>query len=135
VYSAGEVAAIHAAWVTGDYEDVAGVVGAVREAGLVTALLSNTNAAHFAELAGGPAVRLLDHQILSYEIGLLKPDAAIYAHVEERTGVPAEAIGFFDDTAANVAAARARGWQAERIDPELPTAPQMLEALRRWQVC
>jgi putative hydrolase of the HAD superfamily len=134
VYSAEEIEAAHHAWVLDDYPGVDDVVRAVRGVGMTTALLSNTNDAHFTLLRDQPVVRLLDHLFLSYELGLLKPGAGIYGHVEESTGLPPETIGFFDDTAANVEAARERGWRAELIDPNAPTAPQMREHLRRWQV-
>jgi len=134
VYSRDEIVAVHHAWLLGDYEGVADVVAALCAAGVATALLSNTNAAHFRELMNGPAVRLLDHHFVSHEIGLLKPGAAAYGHVEAVTGVPPTAIGFFDDMAANVEAARERGWQAALIDPEAATAPQMCSTLRDWGV-
>ena len=44
------------------------------------------------------------------------------------------AILFFDDDPANVEAARARGWRAERIDAAGDTAAQLLDALRRHAV-
>ena len=46
---------------------------------------------------------------LSSTIGLRKPDAAAYDHVVKAIGVPAQRIVFFDDSADNIAGARARG--------------------------
>ncbi len=53
--------------------------------------------------------------VVSAEVGLAKPDAAIYRHFLEAHGVdPAEAV-FIDDSAANVAAAEAVGMAAIRF--------------------
>jgi glucose-1-phosphatase len=46
---------------------------------------------------------------LSSSIGLRKPEAAAYDHVVKAIGVPASRIVFFDDSAENIAGARARG--------------------------
>jgi len=49
---------------------------------------------------------------VSAEVGMVKPEPAIYAHhVETFDLTPAETL-FFDDSPANVKAARAAGWQA-----------------------
>jgi putative hydrolase of the HAD superfamily len=85
----------------------------LRAAGLTTALLSNMQfdmAAHarknFAWFAH------FDHQILSCEIKLIKPDAAIFRHTVERLGVrPQEAL-FVDDREANIESARSVGLNA-----------------------
>ncbi len=89
----------------------------LRAAGLTTALLSNMQfdmAAHarrnFAWFAH------FDHQILSCEIKLIKPDAAIFRHTVERIGVrPGEAL-FVDDREANIEAARDVGLKALRFE-------------------
>lgn len=49
------------------------------------------------------------HVFLSYQIGLAKPDAAIYAHVLNTVGIEAQASLFLDDTRANVESARQVG--------------------------
>jgi 2-haloacid dehalogenase len=60
-----------------------------------------------------PVLGRLDGILISGEVGVTKPDAAIFRHCEERFGfTPAQAL-FFDDNAANVAGARAAGWDAE----------------------
>jgi len=53
-----------------------------------------------------------------------KPDPRIYAIAEDRFGLPPEALFFTDDNPHNIAAARARGWQAHLFDgaPGLETA-------------
>jgi glucose-1-phosphatase len=52
---------------------------------------------------------------LSSTIGLRKPDAAAYDHVVKAIGIPAQRIVFFDDLAANIEGARARGLIAVHV--------------------
>lgn len=56
---------------------------------------------------------LLDGFFFSCELGAAKPDPAFFTAVVEALGLPAEDILFVDDLAANVAAARTAGLQAE----------------------
>lgn len=53
---------------------------------------------------------------VSGHVGRIKPDPAIYAHVEAATGLPGPAHLFADDRPDNVAAAEARGWRAHLFD-------------------
>ena len=72
---------------------------------------SNTNPPHVAHLSRTYS-EVLGHFreiFLSSTIGLRKPDAAAYDHVVKAIGVPAQRIVFFDDSADNIAGARARG--------------------------
>jgi HAD superfamily hydrolase (TIGR01509 family) len=50
--------------------------------------------------------------VYSHEVGLAKPDPAVYALTTERLGVRPGEVAFLDDNAANVDAARAHGWHA-----------------------
>ncbi|MDO9561649.1 MAG: HAD-IA family hydrolase [Bradyrhizobium sp.] len=72
---------------------------------------SNTNPPHVAHFSKTyPGVLGHFREIfLSSTIGLRKPDAAAYDHVVRAIGVPAQRIVFFDDSADNIAGARARG--------------------------
>jgi 2-haloacid dehalogenase len=60
-----------------------------------------------------------DGIVVSGEIGMVKPDRAIYDHLVGSYGLtPAQCL-FIDDNQANVAGARAAGWQAVRyVSPE-----------------
>jgi HAD superfamily hydrolase (TIGR01509 family) len=72
---------------------------------------SNTNNAHV-EYFPAAYADVLGHfreMYLSSTIGLRKPDAEAYDHVVKAIGVPAQRIVFFDDLAANIDGARARG--------------------------
>jgi len=76
-------------------------------------LLSNTNAIHMDYVfAHFPFLKDFDAQVLSHEVGMLKPDAAIYRLTLEKYGLAAERTVFIDDLVANVEGARRVGMQA-----------------------
>lgn len=59
-----------------------------------------------------PLLTLFRHTVVSGAIGLVKPDARIYAHTLEKMGGPApETVLFIDDSARNIDAAKALGFQ------------------------
>lgn len=67
-----------------------------------------------------------DRMIISAEIGLAKPDLAIFQWVISQLGIePSQAV-FVDDFTHNVAGARAAGWQAIHFQ----SADQVLDELR-----
>jgi glucose-1-phosphatase len=73
-------------------------------------LLSNTNIIHMEHIYRQfPFVSEFDQQILSYEVGLLKPDSAIYRHTLVVSGLNPARTLFIDDLRVNVDAARAMG--------------------------
>jgi len=55
---------------------------------------------------------LIDHWVISGDIGCRKPDAAAYDRLIDSTGVAPSAVFFLDDKPENVVAARQAGWQA-----------------------
>jgi 2-haloacid dehalogenase len=57
-----------------------------------------------------------DIEFVSGRMQVTKPDPRIYELVEEGLGVPPGAILFADDRDANIAAAKARGWQAHLFE-------------------
>jgi putative hydrolase of the HAD superfamily len=76
-------------------------------------LLSNTNDMHY-RCFRPQFADVLDHfhgLIVSYQVGVRKPNAGIYEHARALAGCPAEQCLFIDDMPSNVAAARACGWQ------------------------
>jgi len=73
-------------------------------------LLSNTDEIHLPWcMKKFPLEPLLDGLILSYEIGAIKPDRAIYERGLERFGLLAGECVFIDDMPANLEGARACG--------------------------
>ncbi len=75
-------------------------------------LLSNTNELHARKfrVQFAATLGLFRHRLLSFEVGLRKPSAEIYAHALERAGCAAREVLFVDDLPANVEGARAAGW-------------------------
>jgi HAD superfamily hydrolase (TIGR01509 family) len=53
--------------------------------------------------------------VFSARVQAIKPERAIFDLTAQRFGVPPGELLFFDDHPANVAAARAAGWQAEQF--------------------
>ena len=87
-------------------------------------LLSNTSAIHaerFTKVALGPEGQnlfSLFHQVYySFEMGLVKPDIAIYQQVLDEQGFSPEEVLFFDDNVANINSANSMGIQSYLIDP------------------
>jgi len=90
----------------------------LRAKGYRLALLSNTNPIHIDEVRRrlgpfgyGEFARCFERIFYSYEMGLRKPDPAIYALVDRELGItkPKEVL-FIDDNAANIASAAKHGW-------------------------
>jgi putative hydrolase of the HAD superfamily len=84
-----------------------GAVRAARGAGLTTGLLSNSWTVE--DYDRGLIDELFDAYVISGEVGLRKPDPAIYSLAAERMGLPPEAIAFVDDLPGNLKPARALG--------------------------
>jgi HAD superfamily hydrolase (TIGR01509 family) len=77
-----------------------------------TAALTNNTAGAAALSARPELARLFDLVISSADVGLAKPDPAMFRHAEARLGAAGVEIVFVDDVEGNVAAARALGWRA-----------------------
>jgi HAD superfamily hydrolase (TIGR01509 family) len=77
-------------------------------------LLSTTNEPHVSWLRErfGYVFELFDRCFLTCEIGLRKPDPALFRYVESVSGQPPQRHLLIDDLAENVAGAQAAGWQA-----------------------
>lgn len=102
---------------------IAAAVSARGRTGILTnnaPLLLEAFPVHFPEVA-----RLFDPLLFSFQFGHVKPEPELYEAVRDRLGVPPEEILFVDDNPANVAAARASGWDAVRFE----TVPLLREAL------
>jgi glucose-1-phosphatase len=80
------------------------------------ACLSNTNALHWPRVCDEMGLaRYFEFTFASHLVGMLKPDLAIFQHVIEQLGVPAERILFLDDNQLNVASAQSAGMVARRV--------------------
>lgn len=98
------------------YDDVIPCLQEVRRHGVSIALVSNCAANTGPLLDSLGLVPLVDHITLSCDVGVAKPDAAIYLATLDALGVaPTDAL-FVDDKAAYCAGAEAIGMTAIRID-------------------
>ena len=94
-------------------EPMVQIQAALRQEGLRCYVFSNTN-----ELAAEhirrtfPFYANFDGYVLSYQQGVMKPDARIYEILEGKAGRRGGDIVYLDDRPENVAAGAARGWQA-----------------------
>lgn len=92
--------------------DARATLAGLHDAGVRVAILSN--APHPMAQASRAAdwSRWVDDWFFSAELGLAKPDDAIYAAVTAALGVPGDQVVFFDDRQVNVDAALRAGWDA-----------------------
>lgn len=91
----------------GHAEDMAALVRRAHDAGLRTALLSNSWGNEYPRDGWDD---MFDVVVISGEVGMRKPEPRIFEHTTELLGVePGECV-FVDDIEANIAAAVALGW-------------------------
>lgn len=87
-------------------------VGALSAAGHRLILFSNTNSIHcpwvFEEY---PQFSLFPEAVLSYEVGAIKPEPAIYQHAIDAHGLDPQRTIYIDDLPENIAAGREFGFR------------------------
>ncbi|HTL58292.1 MAG TPA: HAD family phosphatase [Candidatus Limnocylindrales bacterium] len=84
----------------------------VRQRGIPTFILSNTNDLAVRHIRRSyPFFNQFDGYILSYEHGVMKPEAKIYEVAEKVCGRSGAEILYIDDRPENIAPAADRGWQ------------------------
>jgi HAD superfamily hydrolase (TIGR01509 family) len=85
----------------------------LQQRGMAAYAFSNTNDLAVAHIRRTfPFYSKFDGCILSYEHGVMKPDAGLYEVVERQSGRRGAEILYLDDRPENVAAGAARGWHA-----------------------
>ena len=96
-------------------------------------LLSNTDAIHYGWIAEKyPVMRHFDHCVLSFELGLRKPEPGIYQEaIRQAQCAPAE-IFFTDDIAENAAAARLAGIDAVQFQSLAQLEGELTSRGIRW---
>lgn len=78
--------------------------------------LSNMNSYQWAaNYEGIPLTDAFAFRFLSFELGLVKPDAAVFEAVAAQLPVPRSGVLFLDDNAVNVDAAVATGFAARHV--------------------
>jgi len=133
------VLAMSNVYLLGPFPGVDELLDDLSAAGVSTACLSNTNASHWDLMCAktGPASLPMDRltwRFGSQELGVRKPDPAIYAHVETTTSTAPNQIVFFDDLEENITGARSRGWHGVRITPDRDPVAQMRHTLRSLRI-
>jgi 2-haloacid dehalogenase len=92
------------------FPEVPQVLRRLKQAGFVTAILSNGSPSMLADAVDGAKLGgLLDHILSVEEVGVFKPDARVYQLAVDRLGVPASAISFQSSNAWDAYAASAFG--------------------------
>jgi HAD superfamily hydrolase (TIGR01509 family) len=102
------------------YPDTATVLGGLRRRGIKTAIVSNIAFDIRPAFDAIGAADDVDEFVLSFEVGAVKPDAAIFQAALDRLGVPAERALMVGDSDEADGGARALGCQFALVDP-LPT--------------
>jgi putative hydrolase of the HAD superfamily len=91
----------------------------VKEAGVKTLLLSNTDPERFGFVRKRfPEIFFFDDYILSYEVHLIKPDPAIYLEAARRAGGRPDECIFVDDMEENVRSAVEAGFHGIHYRPD-----------------
>lgn len=114
------------------YPEVPGVLAALRERGCALVVVSNWDVSLHDVLAQTGLRERVDAVVTSAELGVAKPDPAIFAHALELAGdvAPEEALHAGDDVAADVEGARAAGIAAVLVARDGPGAPPGVRVVR-----
>ncbi len=129
-----QLRAIWDAWLQGPFDGLDPILSTLHDKQVMTACLSNTNANHWRAMSdpdhpNGLPLDRLNYRFASHLVRERKPNPGIYEHVETITGVPPNAILFFDDTKPNIVAAEQRGWNACLIENPKDPIPQVTALL------
>ncbi len=102
-------------WPTGPFPGAWELLAEVRRT-VPIGCLSNTNIAHWEyQVASWPILELFDYRFLSFDLGLVKPDPALFETVAERLPVSRDRVLFLDDNALNADAARSAGFLSGHV--------------------
>jgi epoxide hydrolase-like predicted phosphatase len=113
-------------------EEFVELTRSLRSSGLKTGLLTN-NAKEFEEFWRPvlPLDELFDDVVDSSQVGLRKPDPAIYNLALERLGSVASEAVFVDDAPGNTVGAERVGIAAVLVGPTRAEVPDAIEAIRK----
>ena len=102
-------------WPEPPYDGALELVAAV-QAAVPAGFLSNANVLHWtANYQGIPLTEAFAYRFLSFELGLVKPDAAIFDAVAARLPVARRRVLFLDDNVRNVQAAEGAGFTTRHV--------------------
>jgi len=111
------------------HHDAVARVRQLRDAGLRTALLTNSFKEFRALLEKHVDFGVFDVVVDSSEVGFRKPEPEIYTLTTARIGVEPEEILYLDDFAANLVSAAATGWRTIHVTDVDAAMRQLDEAL------
>jgi putative hydrolase of the HAD superfamily len=102
-------------WPIGPYPEAPELLVEVQQS-VQIGCLSNTNTLHWEhQISMWPMLDMFDFRFLSFELGLAKPDEAIFHAVADRLPFSRDRILYFDDVQVNSQAARSFGFQSEHV--------------------
>jgi putative hydrolase of the HAD superfamily len=102
-------------WPEPPFEGALELVDAV-QASVPAGFLSNMNSYQWdTNYEGIPLTQAFAYRFLSFELGLVKPDAAVFEAVADRLPAPRQRVLFLDDNLVNVEAAQAAGFAARHV--------------------
>ena len=103
--------------------------------GIAIVVLSNTNGVHWQYVRKLDVIRFLEEWgvpfILSYELGVMKPDPIIYRSALSALGCAAEDAVFIDDIPENVDAARKLGMAGIEYNGSVQSVDYLRDKLNR----
>ncbi len=115
--------------VPGPVEGSHAIVERLADRGVALYCLTNFGDEFFAAFRPTqPIFDLFEDIVVSGVEKVAKPDPGIYAVMEERSGRSGAALFFTDDNPANIAAAKARGWDAHLFTDAKCLEVQLVEA-------
>lgn len=112
------------------YDEASDVLVALRGRGVATAVLSNVGLDPRSVLTRTGLTGLLDVQVFSFEVGMVKPDPAIFTLTAEQLGLPPEELLMVGDTVADDGAAALVGMRT-LILPRTPGTTHGLQQVLR----
>lgn len=92
--------------------DAATLLEQLHSAGVRLGILSNATQEMATAARLAPWSSWITDWFFSVEVGLAKPNPAIYEHVADSIGLPGESIIYLEDSPRSVIAAREAGWNA-----------------------
>ena len=112
-------------------ETMVGLIEQVRAAGIRTALLSNSwGSGEYDIYHGYDLGHLFDAVVISDQVGLAKPDMAIYELTLDKLGLPAKRCVFADDVPVNLAPAATLGMTTVLVDEPADAVPEITRILQ-----
>lgn len=111
------------------------LIAQTRARGFRVALLSNERLSLRATLERWDLVPLFDSIVISAEVGMRKPDLAIFRRAAEGLALPAGTCVFIDDREGNVLAAREVGMHALRFESLEQLRPALDGLLSQRAAC